>query len=994
MGKYGDLSDRERRKLYRDFTRAAREIQANAPAGGRAPSEGETEAERHRADGGEFWAVEAGRARRRPRYALRLRIESYAYSEGFAVSGLRPFLASLLSFLSPRRDIIANSFARALVRDNPYQAGPPGYSLARILQELKRGADALLKGSFFLRRESDRRYSSRGELAADLEAWEPTGHRVLALFARAEPRAVEALEHVQTRFEGQRGVDVLDLVEVVKAVYRLSLGIDGSIEAVRERLTAVAALLRDRCLRVYGGEERARSACVRIDRLVAELHACHARLLWFAHQLYPALLKMLNLFCRQEEMASILPQMLGFVGLSKEEIVTLRVPSVSQLSGPTAMEPGAQGSEGQQRVEAAEPPEEVPFDLNAQYHRILRILDYVFPGSRLHAIAEGDFSCLFWFHQRIFAHRDYRGPLVSRRLDFTDLLWKVSRGDPVAPVIVLHELIGQMLQSVNAEALGQLADPLRGTPVRVYESYAEVRRQWLTIREELLLRYLKELDFLEKEVSLRAHDARGLYLDSAAGRRSVEVINQIRNHLIHGYGHMALDMDRKGYFRCRPLHAVTQELCRLAHQIGLAPSQREGLGLEGGPGSGQPEPEGGQGAAAGAGEAPGQGPPEPRQPQSPGSGLAGRLQRNDLIELKPGPVLSQIMAYVEAVTTGKGSPEEAQAAENRVFLEILFDSAELLEFLLNDARSPLRAQGAEVSFAGPAERAARKEIDQDKTPLAVALRRDLERVDRLTGLANREECLRAMGQLFRQVEQGGGELTLLLVDLDHFRAINDTHGHEVADQVLVQAAEAVRACVREEDVAARFGADEILVAIKGDCEAGAGQAGRIRARYHERLPEELRSKLAEVPALMAQRQLSERRKREPLYHGGLEEFLERWKGRGVGSLSAGVAQGLGSALAEPCRDEAELFRRAERMLGLAKESGGGRAVIMVDRLQVPLCAEELEEYQRAGKPASFVELGLGADRPPRFWSYPYARYLGKPESEQPEQIDRSGEPGQ
>jgi len=164
-----------------------------------------------------------------------------------------------------------------------------------------------------------------------------------------------------------------------------------------------------------------------------------------------------------------------------------------------------------------------------------------------------------------------------------------------------------------------------------------------------------------------------------------------------------------------------------------------------------------------------------------------------------------------------------------------------------------------------------------------------------------------------------------------------------------------------------------------------GQAARIRSRYHELLKERFSERLKEIPLLMAQKELADKKKADPTYRGGIEDFLERWKGRGLGTLSIGVAQGLGKKLKAPCADEKELFRRADKILYLAKDSGGNRSVAMFDILEIPLTAKEYSDFvqylenvtapERAEAARRFLDLRLANDQAPLFWNYPYQKYL-------------------
>ncbi len=956
MEDYRDLSDQERRKLYRQFSEAIKEIRVN---GGPEPEAPEAAGNSVEAVSGRSESSRAERllfarrSRKRPRYAVRLRIESYAYGEGFEISGLRQFFASLLGFLWPSRDRISVSFAKALVQDSAYRGDPDGYSLIRTLLELKKSSESLLKGGLFLRRDSDRRFNLRTELARDLLNWEPAGYRLLASFQKPAPRLMEALEYIRTRFERQNGVNVFDLVEVVKGVYRITLGIQAESQSLEERILSIGELIKGMYKRVYTDPDRIRQVCARIDHQLADFLVCYTRLKWFAQQLYPALLKMLNMFCKQEDVGTILADIYSFVGLDAKDVLVLQSPHDSPpaaLEGkiPAGRQSGQTRPAGteQEKQPVREGIEEEPaFDFNEEFRGILTILDYAFPGSRLQRIAEGDYSSLLWFHQRIFSQREYRGPLISRRRDFNDLLWKMSFRDPLAPVIVFHELIGQMLDSLNSDSLVELADPLRGRGPRTREVFMEILRQWGLSREELLLRYLQEVDYLEKEISLRGREMQVRFLNSAAGRKTIETVNQIRNHVIRGYGHVALIVNREEYFRCRPLYRIAKELHELLGELIV---ERDQLSA---------------------------GNPIARQ----------RLERGDLFEPRPGPLLNQIRSYIEALPEAKRILDDPQAEANRLYLEILFALTEAFQFLLNDPKSPLKVRGAEVPVAGSEEKAVRAEIDADKTPLRVDLKKDFEEVDRLTGLCSKNEYLRIMPGLFRRSRQNENPLSLLIMDLDRFKAINDTRGHDFGDEILKLAAEVVLSSAREEDLAVRFGGDELLVVVKGAAAAALGQAERIRGRYHELLRERFEQQLQEIPALMARKELAEKQKADPHYERGLQDFQEQWEQRALGTLSIGVAQGLGRKLPRPCQDEKELFRRADRMLYLAKDMGGDRVVAMIDELEVPLSWQEYSDYleylaqipeaKRSERAKLYVDLRLAHDQALSFWNYPYQQYV-------------------
>lgn len=84
--------------------------------------------------------------------------------------------------------------------------------------------------------------------------------------------------------------------------------------------------------------------------------------------------------------------------------------------------------------------------------------------------------------------------------------------------------------------------------------------------------------------------------------------------------------------------------------------------------------------------------------------------------------------------------------------------------------------------------------------------------DYLTGLGNRAYLYRVLGQL--SGTETDTKHYLVFVDLDDFKIINDTHGHEVGDEVLRQTAQRLQDSVRDEDVVVRFAGDEFVIVVK------------------------------------------------------------------------------------------------------------------------------------------------------------------------------------
>ncbi|CAG0948603.1 Response regulator PleD [Burkholderiales bacterium] len=164
----------------------------------------------------------------------------------------------------------------------------------------------------------------------------------------------------------------------------------------------------------------------------------------------------------------------------------------------------------------------------------------------------------------------------------------------------------------------------------------------------------------------------------------------------------------------------------------------------------------------------------------------------------------------------------------------------------------LRMLAARLS-AGQRVIAMQAEIERDKdeirrfaAELAVSNRRlkDAALTDALTGLPNRRYALDRLAQEWAGTARLSRPLAVMMIDIDHFKEVNDSHGHEAGDQVLAWVAERLKQTARASDIVCRLGGEEFLLIAPGaDEESARIAAERLRAAVEAGAP------LNEIPSL-------------------------------------------------------------------------------------------------------------------------------------------------
>lgn len=123
---------------------------------------------------------------------------------------------------------------------------------------------------------------------------------------------------------------------------------------------------------------------------------------------------------------------------------------------------------------------------------------------------------------------------------------------------------------------------------------------------------------------------------------------------------------------------------------------------------------------------------------------------------------------------------------------------------------------------------------------------DASVTDALTGIRNRESLDQYLRSELSYARRHDAELALLLIDIDHFKRINDTFGHQCGDKVLVELTQAISQQLRAEDMFARYGGEEFAIVLRGTELREAAMVGERVRRTVERMEPQCDGQLVPV----------------------------------------------------------------------------------------------------------------------------------------------------
>jgi diguanylate cyclase (GGDEF)-like protein len=220
-----------------------------------------------------------------------------------------------------------------------------------------------------------------------------------------------------------------------------------------------------------------------------------------------------------------------------------------------------------------------------------------------------------------------------------------------------------------------------------------------------------------------------------------------------------------------------------------------------------------------------------------------------------------------------------------VFLTGRSDTADMVDGLRLGAHDYLRKPCEPTELLARVQAAARVKRLQDELRQRNEELDRMSRTDSLTGLRNRRHVEEYLARLVSLARRNIEPMAVLIIDIDHFKSVNDRHGHEAGDAVLREVADRMAQNIRLEDMLGRWGGEEFLVVLPNTAAQGAAEVA-----------ERLRRAVADLPC--------------QLPDGGTSQV----------TISLGCAASL-------IDDAGTLVRSADAAMYEAKESGRNRVVV-------------------------------------------------------------------
>ena len=715
---------------------------------------------------------------------LRRKINRYAFRGGYLITRVTERWDDFRSLFDHRvPDFVSGAFLRMFVDVRGYLgANPYRLSFVDNLDALHDSAARLL-GS----RPSRGAHGAAAAEAvtASLNAREPFAVAFFSAFTQPQEMLRRSLDHLDASRLAHARVPVSAFARVVKDGYRLFLVTD-ALE--KEKLETLLDIVREANLE----HQHAAAAAAELTDAEGTFRACYQNLRRFAHELYPALLKMIAAYYEESDTRPEKTKTIWeCVGVREEDLLAWEgwQRRMQELKEKELSE--------RQARELARLEQEKITGFSQRFKGTLTMMSSVFPGSGVERIEQGEFLLPYFAH-RIFSRTSV---FQARGVDME----KLSSADVMSLVLVIHSILDDMLSSLDPYALEKIVgrEGLASEMVRLRDS-------WRDAYPRLFEPYLDAVGEFAREADGNLRSSL-LFRESARARSIEEKINQLRARAIRHYGHVFTERDQ---FSGPKLFELAARLTVLLTEAGEAISQ----------------------AALAAGD-------------PVGRKVIADLRAGGIVDFAASartgtvdyrPVTRQIKRWIEARfrETVLAIPQKAQVA----FMDAFRGVAYMYDSLLNDPSSPALRTGRGIVTASTTDREAwaREQSVGARDSMAALQATLLEQfpgqfIDALTGLKNKDYFLNELPRHLATLRTRHAPLSFLMIDIDHFKWVNDALGHPRGDEVLKATAIMILDNIREGDLAVRYGGEEILVVVPSDLHTGIILAERLRFAQESRV---------------------------------------------------------------------------------------------------------------------------------------------------------------
>lgn len=223
---------------------------------------------------------------------------------------------------------------------------------------------------------------------------------------------------------------------------------------------------------------------------------------------------------------------------------------------------------------------------------------------------------------------------------------------------------------------------------------------------------------------------------------------------------------------------------------------------------------------------------EPRKIRFKRNHIGYELDLSGSLELDTSLPFLQIMAQNPQCYT---KDEILPHVDHPVVIELFQEVDLIIPLVINGSISGIVVLGGKIDLRTQFHDDERRFLSDIGLFCSIAVQNsilfDMATVDMMTGLKMRHYLIKLLDEILKNGEHN---FCLLMLDIDHFKQVNDTYGHSAGDDVIKNVSSIILSCVRAEDIAARYGGEEFVILLKDTKKADADAvAERIREKIEE-----------------------------------------------------------------------------------------------------------------------------------------------------------------